>query len=88
MIRRPPFDDQPDADIRSANLLISAAEFATILSVSKRTLWRLLSAGKLPLAVHIGRSPRWRLDEINAWIAAGCPELHTWNTIAKDGSNH
>lgn len=87
MIRRPPNHDESPADIRSANLLISAEELATILKVSKRTLWRLVSGAKLPRPVHIGRSPRWRLDEINAWIAAGCPDLNTWNNLAKDGSD-
>lgn len=54
--------------------LISADQVALMLGTSKRTVWRLLSAGRLPTPVHIGRSTRWRLDEINGWIDSGCPQ--------------
>lgn len=86
MIRQPTNDAPEHFDVRSANLLISAEELATILKVSKRTLWRLLSGAKLPRPVHVGRSPRWRLNEINAWIAAGCPDLESWQHIRIDDS--
>ncbi|MBX7165916.1 MAG: hypothetical protein K1X74_06165 [Pirellulales bacterium] len=78
MIRRPSDPLNQPADVLGADLLICADELATILKVSKRTLWRLLSGAKLPQPLHIGRSPRWRLTEINAWIAAGCPDRATW----------
>jgi excisionase family DNA binding protein len=53
-------------------LLITAAELASLLQVSTRTLWRLRSAGKLPEAVRLGGAVRWQLDEIKKWIAGGC----------------
>ena len=53
-------------------LLITATELAELLQVSKRTLWRLRSAGHLPQAVRLGGTVRWRLDEIRKWIAGGC----------------
>jgi predicted DNA-binding transcriptional regulator AlpA len=53
--------------------LISASELAEMLQVSTRTLWRLRSAGKLIKPIKLGGSTRWRLDEVQAWIAAGCP---------------
>ncbi|MBC7820701.1 MAG: helix-turn-helix domain-containing protein [Planctomycetaceae bacterium] len=53
--------------------LLPASEVAKVLAISIRTLWRLESAGKLPLAVRIGSSKRWRQDELDAWIEAGCP---------------
>lgn len=84
MIQRPINDGDTRADIRSASLLISPDELATILKVSKRTLWRLSSGGKLPGVIYVGRSPRWRLDEINAWIVAGCPDLETWQSLSSN----
>lgn len=54
-------------------LLIPACELARLLGISKRTLWRLLSAGKLPVPVRLGNSVRWRLDEVEQWISRGCP---------------
>lgn len=54
-------------------LLIPASEVARLLGISKRTLWRLLSAGKLPAPVRLGNNVRWRLDEVEHWISQGCP---------------
>lgn len=53
--------------------LIDVQEFATILSVSTRTVWRMLSHGKLIAPVRIGGSVRWRLVDVERWITAGCP---------------
>ncbi len=54
-------------------LLITAEELAGLLNLSKRTLWRLRSAGDLPKPVKLGNSVRWIRDEIKKWIEAGCP---------------
>jgi excisionase family DNA binding protein len=53
-------------------LLITAAEFASLLQVSTRTLWRLRSEGRVPEPVRLGGAVRWRLDEVKKWIAGGC----------------
>jgi len=58
---------------RTAPALISAAEFAELLQISTRTLWRLRSAGKVIKPIKLGGSTRWRRDEVKAWIADGCP---------------
>ena len=54
-------------------LLISSDQLAGMLQISTRTLWRLLSTGKLILPVHIGGNTRWRLEEVRNWIDEGCP---------------
>ena len=54
-------------------MLINAEEVARLMDVSERTLWRLLSAGKVPPPVRIGRSTRWRLADVREWIEQGCP---------------
>jgi excisionase family DNA binding protein len=53
--------------------LIAADELASMLDVSTRTVWRLLSTGRLVQPVRIGGSVRWRLDEVRDWIKNGCP---------------
>lgn len=58
---------------RARPALISATELADLLQISTRTLWRLRSAGKLVEPIKLGGSTRWRLDEVQKWIAAGCP---------------
>lgn len=57
-------------------LLITPAETARLLSISTRTLWRQLSAGRIPRPVRLGGVVRWRLDEVRTWIAEGC--TRTW----------
>ncbi len=57
-----------------APLLIASEEVARLMGISKRTLWRLLDAGKVPQPVRIGRNTRWRLSEVSGWIEKGCPE--------------
>ena len=68
-------------------LLIDVKEVARRLDLSERTVWRLHSAAKLPKAVSIGgKSKRWRIDEINAWVDAGCPARNAWE--AKPKTSH
>jgi excisionase family DNA binding protein len=59
-------------------LLLSAQILAKRLGVSVRTLWRLRTSGKLPQPVRLGGAIRWRATEIDAWIAAGCPDREAW----------
>lgn len=54
-------------------LLATATQVAEMLCVSRRTLWRLVSGRKLPPPLRIGGAVRWRVGDIETWIAAGCP---------------
>ena len=63
----------PIARERAAVTLVSASELAELLQVSTRTLWRLRSNGKLIAPIKLGGSTRWRLEEVQQWIAQGCP---------------
>jgi predicted DNA-binding transcriptional regulator AlpA len=55
------------------SLLVDADAVARMLNISPRTVWRLLSAGKLIEPVRVGGNTRWRVDELRQWIADGCP---------------
>jgi prophage regulatory protein len=48
--------------------MIDVREVASILSISTRSVWRLVATGELPQPVRFGRSARWRLADIEAWI--------------------
>ena len=71
---RTPFDDVTIGS-REDTLLVSAEVFAEMMQVSERTLWRWLSACRVPEPVRIGGTVRWRHLEIKNWIARGCPPL-------------
>jgi len=49
--------------------LLTAKQVAELLSVSTRTVWRMLSACELPKPIRFGgRVTRWKSSDIEAWI--------------------
>jgi excisionase family DNA binding protein len=70
---RNPSDFEVESEMTGA-ALVTAGHVARMLRVSKRTVWRMLSAGRLPVPIRVGGIVRWRIDEIKKWIYAGCPE--------------
>ena len=65
---------QPHPSTTPASLLIDAAELARMLSVSKPTIWRMLSAQRAPEPLRLtAQCLRWRRSDVEAWLAAGCP---------------
>ncbi len=53
--------------------LISPAELAAVLCIGRSKLYEMKSAGQLPRPIKLGRSVRWRLSDIDQWLALGCP---------------
>jgi len=66
-------------------LAYSAAQLADRLNVSLRHVRRMDAAGKLPRPVRLGRSVRWPLREIEAWLSAGAPDRRTWEALRNRG---
>ncbi len=64
-------------------LLLTVDEAAALLNVGRSFIYKLHSSGRLPLPVRLGRSVRWRRDELEHWVLAGCPERGAWETIRK-----
>jgi predicted DNA-binding transcriptional regulator AlpA len=63
-------------------LAVSAEGAARLCGVSRSQWWKLHSAGKVPLPVYLGsKAPRWRVDELRAWLAAGCPNRQEWQRV-------
>jgi excisionase family DNA binding protein len=66
-------DPAPEAAPRHPTIepLMGISDMAQLLRVSRRTVERLLSAGRMPAPdIVIGRLPRWRAESIRGWIAA------------------
>ena len=62
------------------SLLITAESAATMCSFSMRTWNRMDSAGKVPKPIYFGsRIKRWNREELERWIAAGCPSRREWD---------
>jgi hypothetical protein len=70
----------------SVPLLLGARRAAVICDKSLRT-WRAWdAAGWIPRPIQIGRSKLWGLDELRAWVAAGCPRRAEWESL-REGRN-
>lgn len=68
------------------SMLIDAAEFARMLSVSKPTIWRLLSSQKIPEPIRLtSQCLRWRRDVALRWIEAGCPSFGVGDAAQSEG---
>jgi len=62
----------------AAEQLWNIKQVKMVTGLSERTLWRLNDSGKLPTAVRIGHSVRWRREDIEEWIRQGCPDRATF----------
>ncbi len=61
--------------VPSSNIqMLTAKEAGQICKISKRSWFRLSASGKIPSPVRIGGSVRWRLSDIESWLAMGCPD--------------
>ena len=61
--------------------LLSAKQLGHQLGVDVRTIRRYDAAGKLPRPIRFGGSVRWRQEEIDLWLDAGCPNRKTWESL-------
>lgn len=68
-------------DLEFKEKLLSVKAVAQILSVSKRSVHRANSSGKIPKSVRVGGAVRWRESDIEEWIALGCPDRKTFENM-------
>lgn len=54
---------------------------AGMLSCSERHVRNLDHTGQMPRPVRIGILKKWAVAELDAWIAAGCPDRQTWERL-------
>jgi len=64
-------------------LLINMQEAAKFLKISSRTLFGMAKSGQVPQPVRLGHSVRWNVEELKAWVTAGCPEQKEWERIRR-----
>jgi len=73
--------------LASDRLALPAAEAANLVGVSERHWWSMHATGRLgPMPIALGRSKRWRVDELRAWLAAGAPPRDKWLSMRGETS--
>lgn len=60
-------NDRPVPATSEAPLLLTAAQAAALLSISRTTLYELLASGAVE-SIHIGRSRRVPVDALHAFV--------------------
>ena len=66
-------------------IAVAAAQAAALLGISRAQIWKLHSAGRIPMPIYLGaKAPRWRVDELRAWLAAGAPDRASWEKLKGD----
>lgn len=61
-----------DAVTKQNCVAVSCKTLAKMLSISPRTAWRLLSAGKLPKPASLGGSKRFLMSDIELFLECNC----------------
>ncbi|MFQ5732841.1 MAG: helix-turn-helix transcriptional regulator [Planctomycetaceae bacterium] len=70
----------------TTRLLLTAEQVAQALGVSLRFVRTCDSTGRLPRGIKLGRSKRWRADELRRWCDAGCPPRDHWEHLQSDST--
>lgn len=69
-------------DDNATALLVNAQEAARLLGVARSHFYGLHSSGRLgPMPVKLGKSARWRRDELTRWVEHDCPPRQQWQAI-------
>ena len=64
--------------------LLTAKAVGEMLSLSKRAVFRMRSAGLIVAPVKVGQGAiRWRKSDIEKWIRMGCPDREEFEMFAK-----
>ncbi len=58
-----------------APALLSRKQVRQYTGLPERTLSRYAAAGTAPSPIRVGGRPRWRRDELEAWILQDCPTV-------------
>lgn len=58
----------------SASALMTPARAAQYAEVAVKTILRAVRRGDLPVAGHVGRSPRISRDALDGWLTTGSPQ--------------
>jgi predicted DNA-binding transcriptional regulator AlpA len=62
-------------------LFVDRAGLGRMLRLSRRELYRLEDAGRIPAAIVFGTCKRWPIEEIETWVRAGCPPRKSWQNL-------
>ncbi len=66
-----------------APLAVGAADAARMLGLSRSSWLAMVSSGRAPGGIRLGRRVVWRVSELSDWLAAGAPQRDQWERLKK-----
>jgi excisionase family DNA binding protein len=60
---------------QAAPALLDVRAVAALLDCSTRHIFRLVDAGKMPPPLKLGTLVRWRRNDLDSWLNAGCQSV-------------
>ncbi len=67
-------------------LLVNREQLAELLGVSEGTIRKLEIHARLPGRVRLTSKPQWAVNEIRAWVDAGCPAKNEWARLRSESA--
>ncbi len=64
-------------------LLVGATGAAKLMGMGRSLWYRLGTEGRTPLPLRLGGKVLWRVEELRAWVRAGCPSRARWEKMPK-----
>jgi predicted DNA-binding transcriptional regulator AlpA len=75
----------PEKPASPDTLLIPADVAGPMCGRSEASWWRDHAVGRVPAPVKLGGRTLWRVQELRAWVAAGCPLRMAWEALLAQG---
>jgi len=63
---------------KSKSRLIGIEETAKMCGISRSTFYELISSGKTPLPIKLGKRVLFDIQELEEWIENKCPPRSKW----------
>ena len=64
-------------------LAVGAADAAKMLGISRSSWLGMVSAGRAPGGIRLGRRVVWRVEELSDWLKTGAPTRDAWDRQRK-----
>ncbi len=71
---------KPNSSVSLAPLLVDAAGAGRLLGYSRSMIFELHSRGRIPRPLRLSADPRWRVLELQDWLASGAPDRERWES--------
>ena len=72
------------SELGARPMLLSARSIAELLDMSVSSWHRLVAAGKTPRPIKLNGSTRWRANDLETWVALGCPIRDTFEELMEN----